>query len=180
VAYPRVLRAGTLRLPARIRLDPVRTGRRGPRLSLAHQGLRGPLVRPDLAQGRSAIRPAAFRSPFPPHPPEARPGLEVQFDLQAVRIDHEDLHRAVARHDLLSKRHAGPAQLRPRAFQIDAAKADVIEVARAHRRVFSRGTLHEMDDRIAACVHPVPDRLKRRPRTDSEPDNAQVEVLRGL
>src|SRR6185503_19667446 len=68
VAYPRVLRAGTLRLPARIRLDPVRTGRRGPRLSLAHQGLRGPLVRPDLAQGRSAIRPAAFRSPFPPHP----------------------------------------------------------------------------------------------------------------
>ena len=46
-------------------------------------------------------------------------------------IDDEDLHASIARHYLLAVLNAGGLQLGPCAFQIDAAKSDVIQIALA-------------------------------------------------
>ena len=62
-AQARSDRQAALRLAVRVRLGPLRARPDGPRLPVAEEGRRGPRLRRDRAQGRSAVRGAEDRQP---------------------------------------------------------------------------------------------------------------------
>ena len=74
-------------------------------------------------------------------------GGEVQLDGEAVGIAHENLHRAVARHDRLAKRQPAVGQRAARGVEIVRLEGHVIDVARAVVVRLSLGPLHQVQHR---------------------------------
>ena len=130
--------------------------------------------RRDYALGGSAI------SLVFPEEASQRSALEIELDLQAVRIVDEDLHRAVARHDGLAERNAGGVSCLPRRFDVHAVERDVIQPAGSRFTRVVGCELHQMHDRDVAEIEPVASRGERRTIADAQAESTHVEIARAI